>query len=379
VIPGSFTRSSPAGHHVSAHRESRDFDACIITNGVIEEKENSVSRRTVIAAAIAAASLVFGASFAAASSTGGSLKGAGSTFVFPLVSQWQANYKNAQITYGSVGSGAGIAAITARTVDFGASDAPLTKDQASACKGCQQIPWALSSTSIPYHVPGVSYGLKLTGTILANIYLGHITKWNASAIKKINPGVKLPDLKITPVYRSDGSGTSWNFTDYLSRVSPEWKSKVGVGTQPSFPVGIGGKGSSGLAGVVSRTDGAIGYVDEAYSLKNGFKVAKVQNRAGRFQLPGLKGIAAAAATIHRVPSSGVLSIVNPPKSQKLAYPICTFTYVIVPLKSNKSATLKQFISWAITGGQSYAKPLQFYPLPQLVRTADKAFIRKIHS
>ena len=338
-----------------------------------------MSRRTVIAAAIAAASLVFGASFAAASSTGGSLKGAGSTFVFPLVSQWQANYRNAQITYGSVGSGAGIAAITARTVDFGASDAPLTKDQASACKGCEQIPWALSSTSIPYHVPGVSYGLKLTGKILANIYLGHITKWNNNAIKKINPGVKLPDLKITPVYRSDGSGTSWNFTDYLSRVSPEWKSKVGVGTQPSFPVGIGGKGSSGLAGVVSRTDGAIGYVDEAYSLKNGFKVAKVQNRAGKFQLPGLKGIAAAAATIHRVPSSGALSIVNPPKSQKLAYPICTFTYVIVPLKSNKASTLKQFISWAITGGQNYAKPLQFYPLPNLVRTADKTFIRKIHS
>jgi phosphate transport system substrate-binding protein len=338
-----------------------------------------VSRRTVIAVAIAAASLVFGASFAAASSTGGSLKGAGSTFVFPLVSQWQANYKNAQITYGSVGSGAGITAITARTVDFGASDAPLTKDQATACKGCEQIPWALSSTSIPYHVPGVSYGLKLTGKILANIYLGHIKKWNASAIKKINTGVKLPDLKITPVYRSDGSGTSWNFTDYLSRVSPEWKSKVGVGTQPSFPVGIGGKGSSGLAGVVSRTDGAIGYVDEAYSLKNGFKVAKVQNRAGKFQLPGLKGISAAAATIHRVPSNGALSIVDPPKSQKLAYPICTFTYVIVPLKSNKASALKQFISWAITGGQSYAKPLQFYPLPKLVRTADKNFIRKIHS
>ena len=338
-----------------------------------------MSRRTVIAAAIAAASLVFGASFAAASSTGGNLKGAGSTFVFPLVSQWQANYKNAQITYGSVGSGAGIAAITARTVDFGASDAPLTKDQATACKGCEQIPWALSSTSIPYHVPGISYGLKLTGKILANIYLGHITKWNASAIKKINPGVNLPDLKITPVYRSDGSGTSFNFTDFLSRVSPEWKSKVGVGTQPSFPVGIGGKGSSGLAGVVSRTDGAIGYVDEAYSLKNGFKVAKVQNRAGKFQLPGLKGIAAAAATIHRVPSNGALSIVNPPKSQKLAYPICTFTYVIVPLKSSKASTLKQFISWAITGGQSYAKPLQFFPLPNLVRTADKTFIRKIHS
>jgi phosphate transport system substrate-binding protein len=338
-----------------------------------------VFRKTATAAALAVVALAFGASFAAAGSTGGSLKGAGSTFVFPLVSQWQANYKNAQITYGSVGSGAGIAAITARTVDFGASDAPLTKDQYSACKGCEQIPWALSSTSIPYHVPGVSYGLKLTGKIIAGIYLGHITRWNNSAIKKLNPGVKLPDLKITPVYRSDGSGTSYNFTDYLSRVSKEWKSKVGVGTQPSFPTGIGGRGSAGLAAVVSRTDGAIGYVDEAYSLKNGFKVAKVQNRAGKFQLPGLKGIQAAAATIRRVPSNGELSIVNPPKSQKLAYPICTFTYVIVPLKSNKASTLKQFINWAITGGQQYAKPLQFYPLPKLVRTADRAFIRRIHS
>jgi phosphate transport system substrate-binding protein len=338
-----------------------------------------VSRKTATAAALAVAALAFGASIAAAGSTGGSLKGAGSTFVFPLVSQWQANYKKAQITYGSVGSGAGIAAITARTVDFGASDAPLTKDQFSACKGCEQIPWALSSTSIPYHVPGVSYGLKLTGKILAGIYLGHITKWNDSAIKKLNPGVKLPGLSITPVYRSDGSGTSYNFTDYLSSVSKEWKNKVGVGTQPSFPKGIGGRGSAGLAAVVSRTDGAIGYVDEAYSLKNGFKVAKVQNRAGKFQLPGLKGIQAAAATVHRVPSNGALSIVNPPKTQKLAYPICTFTYVIAPLKSNKASTLKQFISWAITGGQQYAKPLQFYPLPKLVQTADRTFIRKIHS
>jgi phosphate transport system substrate-binding protein len=338
-----------------------------------------VSRRTIIAAALAAAVLVFGASFAAASSTGGSLKGAGSSFVFPLVSQWQANYKNAQITYGSVGSGAGIAAITARTVDFGASDAPLTTDQASACKGCEQIPWALSATSIPYHVPGIAYGLKLTGKIIAGIYLGHITKWNDSSIKKINPGVSLPDLKITPVYRSDGSGTSYNFTDYLSRVSPEWKRKVGVGTQPNFPTGIGGRGSSGLAGVVSRTDGAIGYVDVAYSLKNGFKFAKVQNSAGKFQLPGLRGIAAAATTIKRVPKNGELSIVNPPKTQPRAYPICTFTYVIVPLKANKAATLKQFISWAITGGQKYGPPLKFYPLPKLVANADRAMVRRIHS
>ena len=338
-----------------------------------------VSKRTVIAVAAAAALLVFGASFAAARSTGGSLKGAGSTFVFPLVSQWQANYKNASVSYSSVGSGAGIAAITARSVDFGASDAPLTSDQASACKGCQMIPWALSATSIPYHVPGVDYGLKLTGPVLANIYLGHITKWNDKAIKKLNPGVKLPDLKITPVYRSDGSGTSYNFTDYLSRVSKEFKNKIGVNTQPSFKTGIGARGSSGVAGVLSRTDGAITYVDIAYSLKNGFKVAKVQNRAGKFQLPGLRGIANAASSVKRVPSNGVLSIVNPSQSHKLAYPICTFTYVIVPQKANKASTLKQFISWAITNGQKFGPPLKFYPLPKVVQQGDRALVRRIHS
>jgi phosphate transport system substrate-binding protein len=338
-----------------------------------------VSRKTAIAAALAVVTLAFGASFAAAGSTAASLKGAGSSFVFPLVSQWQAKYNGAQITYGSVGSGAGIAAITARTVDFGASDAPLTKDQFAACKGCEQIPWALSATSIPYNVPGVSYGLKLSGSVLANIYLGRIKSWNDSQIKKLNPGVKLPNLKITPVYRSDSSGTSFNFTDYLSRVSREWKNKVGTGTQPSFPTGIGGRGSSGLAGVVSRTDGAIGYVDVAYSLKNKFKVAKIKNKAGKFALPGMRGIAAAAATITKVPKNGALSIVNPPAAQAKAYPICTFTYVVVPLKASKAATLKQFVNWAITDGQKYGTKLLFYPLPKVVQTADRAMVRRIHS
>jgi phosphate transport system substrate-binding protein len=338
-----------------------------------------VSMKSLVAAAIAVAILVAGVNFAAAQRTSGSLKGAGSSFVFPLVSQWQANYKNAQITYGSVGSGAGIAAITARTVDFGASDAPLTKDQLAACKGCQQIPWALSATSIPYNIPGAGYGLELTGPLLADIYLGKITRWNDKRIKSVNSGLKLPRMKITPVYRSDSSGTSWNFTDYLSSVSRTWKSKVGVGTQPNFPTGIGGRGSSGLAGAVSRTDGAIGYVDVAYSLKNGLKFAKIKNKAGKFALPGLRGIAAAAATIKRVPKNGVLSIVDPPKSQTRAYPICTFTYVITPLKTNKASTLRQFISWAITSGQKYGPPLKFFPLPKIVRTADRAMVRRLRS
>jgi phosphate transport system substrate-binding protein len=333
------------------------------------------------AIATLAIALAGGASFANASSTGetASLTGAGSTFVFPLVSKWMSKYRNARITYGAIGSGGGIAAISGRTVDFGASDAPLTPDQASGCRSCVQIPWALSATSIPYNVPGVSYGLKLTGPILADIYLGKIKNWDDRRIKQLNPGVKLPHLKVVPVYRSDASGTSFNFTDYLSRVSSEWKRKVGRGTQPAFPKGIGAKGSSGVSGTLSHTDGAITYVDIAYSLKNHFKVAKIKNSAGKFQLPGLRGIGAAAATVTRVPSNNAISIVNPPASKPTAYPICTFTWVIVPKKTKKASDLKRFIGWAVTSGQRYGQPLLFYPLPKVVVRADQKTLKQIHT
>ena len=206
-----------------------------------------MTRNRSLAAALAvlltaALALTVLAGLAGATSKKDSITGAGSTFVAPLVAQWTANYSAADINYSAVGSGAGIAQITARTVDFGASDAPLTKDQATACNGCVQIPWAYAATSIPYNVTGVGYGLHLTGPILANIYLGHITKWNDSRIKKINKGVNLPNEDIVPIYRSDGSGTSYNFTDYLSKVSKEWKNKIGKSTQPAFPTGVGAKG-----------------------------------------------------------------------------------------------------------------------------------------
>src|SRR5919202_3231554 len=334
----------------------------------------------IIAAAVLA--VLVAAAAATANTIDTTITGAGSSFVSPLVAAWTPALGSAYgltLNYSPIGSGGGIAAITNRTVDFGASDAPLSPDQTTACKGCVQIPWALSATSIAYNVPGAPTHLHLSGKVLAAIFLGTVTKWNDRAIAKLNKGANLPDLKITPVYRSDASGTSYNFTDYLSHVSREFKNRIGTNTQPNFPHGIGGRGSSGLAGVVSRTDGAIGYVDVAYALKFKFKVAKIENSAGKFQLPGMRGIAAAAATITKVPKNGRLSIVNPPKSQSKAYPICTFTYVIVPLKANKAGTLKQFISWAITSGQSYAKPLQFLPLPKTVQAADKTFVRRIHS
>jgi phosphate transport system substrate-binding protein len=319
-------------------------------------------------------------SLAGASKDGGALTGAGSSFVFPLVSKWSSTYKNSQINYSPIGSGGGIAAITARTVDFGASDAPLTPDQFSSCKGCVQIPWAFSATSVPYNVSGVGYGLRLTGPILANIYLGKISRWNDSRIKAVNPGVKLPDEKITPIFRSDGSGTTYNFTDYLSHVSKDWKNKIGKGTQVSFPTGVGARGSSGVAGALGRTPGGITYVDVAYSLKNKFKIAAMKNRAGKFQLPGIRQIQAASKSILKLRASqNAYTAVDPNPRQPKAYPICTFTWVIVPLKTSKAPELKKFVDWALTKGQTYGPPLLFVQLPDPVKKAARKALTKIHS
>jgi phosphate transport system substrate-binding protein len=331
---------------------------------------------------VAGTALATWTSFAGASPARqtGSLTGAGSTFVVPLVTQWTSHYRASQVSYSGIGSGGGIAAITARTVDFGASDAPLSKDQFSACHGCVQIPWAFSATSIPYNVSGVGYGLKLTGPILASIYLGKITKWNDSRIKSINPGVKLPDEKIVPIYRSDGSGTSYNFTDYLSHVSKAWKSRIGKGTQPSFPVGVGARGSSGVAAKLQSTPGGITYVDVAYSLKNKFKIAAIKNRAGKYKLPGLKQIQAAAKSIVKLRASqNAFTAVDPNPRATNAYPICTFTWVIVPLKTSKASSLKPFVKWALTKGQSYGPKLLFVDLPDSVRKAGLKTLGRVHS
>lgn len=329
--------------------------------------------------------LSLGAGAAAGAATAkpsrGSLSGAGSSFVFPLVSLWIGSYKAASINYNPVGSGAGIAAISNRQVDFGASDAPLTREQFAGCRGCVQIPWALSATSVPYKLDGAPYGLRITGPVLADIYLGKIEKWNDSRIQKLNKGVHLPATKVTPIYRSDGSGTTYNFTEYLSKVSPEFRRKVGKGTQVNFPAGIGAAKSSGVASALSRTEGGITYVDVEYSLKSHFKFFKVQNRSKKFQLPGLRGIHAAGATVKRVPASNELSIVDPPKSQPAAYPICTFSYVIVPLKTSKASELKQFIAWALTTGQSVpgAQKYLFVPVPKAVQTKAKATLKRLHT
>ncbi|HZS29774.1 MAG TPA: phosphate ABC transporter substrate-binding protein PstS [Gaiellaceae bacterium] len=313
-----------------------------------------------------------------AQQTGSStLVGAGSTLVAPLVAQWESPYstaKNVTITYGAIGSGGGIAQMTARTVDFGASDAPLTSDQAKACSGCVQIPWALAATTVSYNVPGLTKPLRLTGPVLASIYLGKITNWSDPAITKLNPGLNLPNMAIHVVYRSDGSGDTYAFTSYLSDVSSQWKSQVGYATTVSWPTGTGGKGNAGVAAAIEATPGAVGYVAIGQAVASKLDYAEIGNSAGTFVKPSTASIAAAAATA-RFTKDNAASIVDPPASAKTAYPISTFTYVIVPRSSSKLAALKEFLTYAVTAGQKDAAPLDFAPLPKNVVAKDKTAIK----
>jgi phosphate transport system substrate-binding protein len=334
-------------------------------------------------AAVVAAVVV--ATAATAKSSGLTLKGAGSTFVSPLVLTLMQPYEAAtgvHVDYNPIGSGGGIQAIQNRQVDFGASDAPMTPDQFSGCGGCVELPWALSATAVLYNLPGLPNNLHITGPILAGIYLGQIKKWNDPKIKAVNKGVNLPSTDITPVYRSDSSGTSFNFTTYLNTVSRQWKGQVGRGTTVNWPAGIGARGSSGVAGYISRNEGAVGYADIAYALNNHLKFFSVQNRAKKFARPGLVGIKAAAQVDRRFnPQSNELSIVNPPGSARFAkaYPICTYTYVILRTKSEKAKLLKPFITWALTTGQQYGTRLVFQPVPKYVVARGKATLKKVHS
>jgi phosphate transport system substrate-binding protein len=323
---------------------------------------------------------------AGAKSNDTTITGAGSTFVAPLVAAWTPALGHAfgyTVQYSAVGSGAGIAAITANQVDFGASDAPLNAAQQSACPDCIQIPWALSAVSVFYNVPGAPVHVRLDGATISKIFLGEITNWNDPAIAKLNPGGNFPDLKITPVFRSDGSGTSYAFTDYLSGVNASWKNKIGTSTQPAFPAGVGAKGSSGVAGVVSQTKGAIGYNDIAYAIKNHLHFAAVKNAAGKYLFPSLRRIQAAAVAFPTVPANNELHIVNPPKSAKLAYPISTYTYVIVHKKSAHAAELRKMIFWALTQGQGtqFAAKLTFAKLSTVkaVLVASEKALKQIQS
>ena len=339
--------------------------------------------RVLSIAALAVTALVAttGALAGGSATKAGTLSGAGATFPFPLISQWQKDYESktgTNINYNPIGSGGGIAAITARTVDFGASDAPLTPDQFAACKGCVQIPWVLSSTSIIYNLPSAPNNLKLTGPIIANIYLGKITPWNDPAIKEINPRVNLPSTKITPVCRSDGSGTTYNFTDYLARSARSSSRRSATRRPVNFPAGVGGRGSSGVAGVVKNTEGGIGYVDIAYALANKIKFAS------RAELAQASSSRPACARSRRprprctpVPANNEMHIVNPPKTAPLAYPICTFSYVLLPTKTDKAPELRKFVFYALTQGQKFGPKLLFVPVPNVVLFASEKTLKQV--
>ena len=269
------------------------------------------------------------------------------------------------INYSPIGSGGGIAAITARTVDFGASDAPLSTDQLDRLQGLRRDPVGAVGDLDPVQPAGNQVRRPAHAGALSGIYLGEITKWNDPKITANNGSCNLPDLKITPVYRSDNSGSTYAFTDYLSNVNSTWKSKVGTGVNAQWPAGVGARGSSGVAGVVTKTPGALTYVDIAYSLANKLRVGWVQNKAGKFTRRASAGIQAAASVLpKKITDFTQLKLVDPPKSAgNLAYPISTFTYVIAPTASSKAADLRKFIYWAVTRGQTFGKPLLFQPLP----------------
>jgi len=333
----------------------------------------------VVAAALATGgTAVFAASAAAATPT---LNGAGSTLVAPLEAEWATGWGTATggdaVVYNPVGSGTGIKDIIARNVDFGASDAPMTSEQASQCGGCLTIPWALSATGIGFNIPGI-HSLKLTGKLLAEIYLGQITNWDNSAIAKLNKGEHFPNKTITPIYRSDGSGDSYAFSNYLAHVSSAAAKSIGVSTQPAFTHGVGAAHNTGMVSTLQATSGGIGYIAVSFLIANRLNAAAVQNAAGKYEYPNLKEIEDAASIVkHASPNEGV-SIVDPPKSAKIAYPISTFTYAIVPSNAPQGSLIKSFINYALGAGQADGPRLDFASLPKVIKAAAKTTVGEIH-
>ena len=337
----------------------------------------SPTKRRAIAA-IAAATLAFAAQAA-------NITGAGSSFVYPVLSKWSAAYSQAtgnQINYQSIGSGGGIAQIEAGTVDFGASDKPLPAAELKKY-GLGQFPVVIGGIVPVVNVPGVAPGaMKLDGPLLADIYLGKVTMWNDPAIAALNGGLSLPDRKITVVHRSDGSGTTFNFTNYLGKVSAEWKSKVGEGTSVGWPAGIGGKGNEGVAAYVKQVAGGIGYVEYAYALQNRLAFARMKNAAGNFVQPRDDSFAAAAATAdwNSAPDFNVI-MTNAPGDT--AWPITATTWAIMykqPKNPAQTRAALDFFKWSFENGQPQAASLDYVPLPDtLVRQIEAYWQQNIKS
>lgn len=307
------------------------------------------------------------------------ISGAGSTFVYPVMTRWIQDFSQAhpsvQINYQSIGSGGGIQQVKAGTVDFGASDAALDNDQLSSMPAVIQIPETAGPVCVTYNLKELSQPLQLSPESLAGIFLGTIKTWHDPQVVKDNPGIKLPNEPIVVVHRADGSGTTNAFTTYLSAVSPEWRSKVGKGNSVSWPLGMGGKGSEGVTGQLRQSPGAIGYVELTYAQQNNIPVAKIKNQAGNYIAPTAQSTTAAInAFTAQLSQDPRQPIVNPPASAADAYPISTLTFLIIPKDGpdkNKRAALKNFIQYIITDGQPTAGSLNYAPLPDGVKQFDQ--------
>lgn len=312
------------------------------------------------------------------------LNGAGATFPYPMYSKWFSEYNklhsDVQINYQSIGSGGGIRQVLNGTVDFGASDGPMTDEQLKQSKTkILHIPTVMGAVVPAYNVPGVTGELKFTPEALAGIFLGKIQKWNDAAIASANPEVKLPDQPIIVIYRSDGSGTTFIFTDYLSKISKDWAGSVGKGTSVKWQIGMGGKGNEGVAGQVRQLQGSIGYVELIYAVENKITYGSVKNAAGNFVKASLDGVTEAAASAPAMPADFRVSITNAPG--KTAYPISSFTWLLIPEQSkdaNKGKILSDFLNWMVTDGQKMTSQLSYAPLPASVAEKVKATIKQVH-
>jgi phosphate transport system substrate-binding protein len=313
------------------------------------------------------------------------LNAAGATFPYPMYSKWfdlyRQSHPNVQINYQSIGSGGGIRQLIDKTVDFGASDGPMTDEQLKQSSvPILHFPTVMGADVPSYNVPGVSGELNFTPEALAGIFLGKISKWNDPAITSVNPGVKLPNDDIVVVHRSDGSGTTYIWTDFLSKVSPEWQQKVGKATSVNWPVGLGGKGNEGVAGLIQQTPDSIGYIELIYAVQNKIAYGKVKNASGVFVKADLAGVsAAAAAAATSMPADFRVSITNP-AGNKAAYPISSFTWLLIPSKFTDPAkrdAVKDFLKWMMTDGQQYCEGLSYAKLPKEVVAKEMKAIAQI--